>query len=165
MKVQLDTKAMNALFPEGSEGRVQLQQAVIQNYAQSILKGCKDEIKDAVSVELRSAIISVRDEVRKEHEQFTKELLTGTDRWSSNYKLTEKGKDIVRLQAEKVMQGDMYSHLEDFALDKLKSSDYETIMDRQVAHHINNLSRKLTTERASEIKAKVNELFKGITDD
>lgn len=31
MRIQLDTQAMEALFPEGSEARVELQQAVLQN--------------------------------------------------------------------------------------------------------------------------------------
>lgn len=36
MKIQLDTNAMNALFPEGSEARVELQAAVIANFATRI---------------------------------------------------------------------------------------------------------------------------------
>lgn len=36
--VKLDTKAMEALFPEGSEARVELQQAVIQNFADRHLR-------------------------------------------------------------------------------------------------------------------------------
>jgi hypothetical protein len=165
MKVQLDTKAMNELFPEGSECRVQLQQAVIQNYAQATLKGCKAEIMDSVRSDLRLAVSEVRDEVRKEHEAFTKELVDGTNSWSNNYKLTEKGKEFIKSQAEQALLGDMYDNLEQFALDKLKSMDYEAMMDRQVSHHITNLSRRLTAERASEIKTKVSEIFKGLADE
>jgi hypothetical protein len=36
--IQLDTTAMNNLFPEGSEARVELRQAVLQNVANSFLK-------------------------------------------------------------------------------------------------------------------------------
>ena len=36
MKIQLDTNAMNALFPEGSQARVDLQSAVIANFATRI---------------------------------------------------------------------------------------------------------------------------------
>lgn len=36
MKLQLDTKAMEALFPEGSEARVELQRAVIANFAKRV---------------------------------------------------------------------------------------------------------------------------------
>lgn len=36
MKLQLDTKAMDALFPEGSEARVELQRAVIANFAKRV---------------------------------------------------------------------------------------------------------------------------------
>lgn len=49
MKVQLDTNAMNALFPEGSEARVQLQNAVIANFAGKIKdKYLNDEVVKAV---------------------------------------------------------------------------------------------------------------------
>ncbi|MGL5308206.1 MAG: hypothetical protein ACRC9Y_19130, partial [Aeromonas veronii] len=44
MKLQLDTKAMEALFPEGSEARVELQRAVIANFAKRV----KDEHIDGL---------------------------------------------------------------------------------------------------------------------
>lgn len=53
MKIQLDTKALEALFPEGSEARVELQNAVIANFAKKMqerhLEGTtRQQIQEAV---------------------------------------------------------------------------------------------------------------------
>ncbi|APU02496.1 hypothetical protein [Aeromonas phage SW69-9] len=53
MKIQLDTKALEALFPEGSEARVELQNAVIANFAKKMqekhLEGVtREQIQKAV---------------------------------------------------------------------------------------------------------------------
>ncbi len=39
LELKIDTQALNALFPEGSEARLNLQQAVIQNFADRLIKG------------------------------------------------------------------------------------------------------------------------------
>ena len=50
MKVQLDTGAMNALFPEGSEARIQLQNAVIANFAYKMQdKYISNEVRKVVN--------------------------------------------------------------------------------------------------------------------
>jgi len=39
IELKLDTQSINTLFPEGSQARVNLQRAVIQNFADRIIKG------------------------------------------------------------------------------------------------------------------------------
>lgn len=49
MKMQLDTKALEALFPEGSEARVELQNAVIANFAKKMHdKHVSEDVKNEI---------------------------------------------------------------------------------------------------------------------
>lgn len=58
MKIQLDTQAMERLFPEGSQSRVDLQNAVIVNFAKKIQE---NKIDDAVVAEVRNLVGEVSD--------------------------------------------------------------------------------------------------------
>lgn len=56
MKIQLDTKALEALFPEGSEFRVELQNAVIANFAKKMHdKRVSEDIKSEIYQAVRAA--------------------------------------------------------------------------------------------------------------
>lgn len=56
MKIQLDTKALEALFPEGSDARVDLQNAVIANFAKKIHeRQVGNQIHDVVSQAIRES--------------------------------------------------------------------------------------------------------------
>ena len=64
MKIQLDTGAMNALFPEGSEARVQLQNAVIANFARNNLdKYISQEMKKTVEQVARAEMAKKRPDI------------------------------------------------------------------------------------------------------
>lgn len=60
MEIKLDTQAMNALFPEGSTARVDLQSAVIANLVSQLnikyVKVLSAEITEAVKAEARKAV-------------------------------------------------------------------------------------------------------------
>lgn len=58
MRLQLDSKALEALFPEGSEARVHLQSAVIQSFANRYIKCVADE-------ELKKLDSKIREEVQR----------------------------------------------------------------------------------------------------
>lgn len=60
MKIQLDTKALNALFPEGSEARVELQQAVIQNFMQ---KAYSHKLEQEISACVNNLEIATREDI------------------------------------------------------------------------------------------------------
>lgn len=79
MKIQLDTKALQTLFPEGSEARIDLQRAVVANMLRKSFRGdlslaLRDEIdrtalelraemKTLIQAELRPALDKARDEL------------------------------------------------------------------------------------------------------
>ncbi|QBX32629.1 hypothetical protein Asfd1_3 [Aeromonas phage Asfd_1] len=60
MKIQLDTKALEALFPEGSEARVELQNAVIANFAKKMQeKHLEDVTRQQIHKAVRDAGVSM----------------------------------------------------------------------------------------------------------
>ena len=58
MKIQLDTKALESLFPEGSEARIELQNAVIANFAKKMQEKhcCQKNIKLFIWTKLRNFV-------------------------------------------------------------------------------------------------------------
>lgn len=59
MKIQIDTKALEALFPEGSEARVDLQNAVIANFAKKMQeRHLGEEVRQEISRGIRDAGVS-----------------------------------------------------------------------------------------------------------
>ncbi len=77
MKIQLDTKAMDALFPEGSEARVKLSNAVMQNMADKLVKDFKETQLAVVAKEIANS----------------NGLTSG---WGSYTKLTDSAKKAIR---------------------------------------------------------------------
>lgn len=63
VEIKLDTNAMNALFPEGTEARVNLQKAVIANFAKTNLKPSQVVQKEVMA------------EIDKEAKKITEEVL------------------------------------------------------------------------------------------
>lgn len=68
--ITLDTNALNALFPEGSQSRVDLRQAVIQNFVDRNFIRVGDEVlkkmvKDEILIRTRE-LPSVKDEVERQ---------------------------------------------------------------------------------------------------
>ena len=60
MKIQLDTKALESLFPEGSEARVELQNAVIANFAKKMQeKHLEDVTRNQIHTAVREAGVSM----------------------------------------------------------------------------------------------------------
>lgn len=93
MKLQIDTNAMLALFPEGSEARVELQNAVIANFARKM----QDKYIDSgVQQVVRETINFVGTEQQigaKIREELDKEFTKSRDGWYNTiYKLDDKKK-------------------------------------------------------------------------
>lgn len=60
MKIQLDTKALESLFPEGSEARVELQNAAIANFAKKMQeKHLEDVTRDQIRTAVQEAGVSM----------------------------------------------------------------------------------------------------------
>lgn len=91
MKFQLDTKAMEALFPEGSEARVELQTAVIANFAKRIKN---DHISNLVKQEVIRETNGIADPRELGHlmNQALKAEFDNINRWGATVNLkTDSG--------------------------------------------------------------------------
>lgn len=93
--IKLDSNALQALFPEGTEARVRLQSAVIQNYAQANLKGCTKQVKEEVMSEMRRMLgtkelhNAVVEQVREEISVYWKPAAG----FGPVYQLTKEGRE------------------------------------------------------------------------
>jgi sugar phosphate isomerase/epimerase len=73
MKIQLDSAALAALFPEGSETRVQLQNAVIAEFTRRHLKLHAEDTQKRIDSEVRKTI---KEALEKEGVDVTYGLVT-----------------------------------------------------------------------------------------
>lgn len=90
VELKLDTAAVNALFPEGTQARVDLQQAVINNITKNLLsKHIDQDIKDKVVEAAKELGLQYNFQ-----ELVQKELGTYLDRrgWASTYPIQESRK-------------------------------------------------------------------------
>lgn len=93
MKLQIDTNAMLALFPEGSEARVQLQNAVIANFARKMQDKYIDSNVQTVVRETVNFVGTEKQIGQKIREELDKEFTTHRDGWYNTiYKLDDKKK-------------------------------------------------------------------------
>lgn len=62
MNITLDTKALNALFPEGSQARVDLRQAVVQNFVdREFMRFGNEELKKLVMEQVKEQLRDLPD--------------------------------------------------------------------------------------------------------
>lgn len=110
MKFQLDTAAMNALFPEGSEARVELQKAVIANFARKMHdKHVDEEVRSIVRevVQERGSDYVVAKAIRAELDKHVKQDRNSW--WNPTYSIGEESKirktikDFAGEQAHRIM--------------------------------------------------------------
>lgn len=93
MKLQIDTNAMLALFPEGSEARVELQNAVIANFARKMQDKYIDSSVQQVVRETINFVGTEKQIGQKIREELDKEFTTHRDGWYNTvYKLDDKKK-------------------------------------------------------------------------
>lgn len=100
ISIKLDTNTVRDLFPEGSEARVQLQQAVIDNVVKEmVLKDTENNIRKTVQTEIHSAtrnVPSVVEEIKKQLEQFYEKA-----GWSGDIRGTQAFSAAMREEAER----------------------------------------------------------------
>ncbi|AHY25323.1 hypothetical protein PS2_076 [Serratia phage PS2] len=97
MKLQLDSSALDRLFPEGTEARVDLQQAVLQNIVNRNFIKMSDE-KISAHVEQAVKAVELPDLNRKISDKL-KSMLSNSG-WGSISSSTQTLKDRVRLHAQ-----------------------------------------------------------------
>lgn len=160
-EIKLDTAAMNALFPEGSTARVNLQQAVIQNFAERFVKGTlSDESLEQVKEIIRESVSPVVQET------FATYFNTNRQAWPVTMTLNEKIKFSVQREIES--QLDKMRHqlvnesLEGFKEKSLKNlQDSIAAMETKILASIESQVTIQTNEQVVKgVKAKLAEVFK-----
>ena len=162
MKFQLDTKAMEALFPEGSEARVELQRAVIANFAKRI----KDQhVSDLVRQEVYKethGIAEPRELARLMNEALKREF-DKIGQWGAHTNLNEHS-DIAqamrsyvgRLQYE--LMADLRKEHETLMKSTLESR--VSALVEQAQEELAKVETELTTRVRANISRQMNDIIK-----
>lgn len=84
MEIKLDMSAMNALFQEGTDARVRLQQCVVEEFARRHIKGIANDYTIKQAIEKASASLKV--EAAAEFGKVVKSYGTTTFEFTPEYK-------------------------------------------------------------------------------
>lgn len=117
MEIKLDTNAVRSLFPEGSEARVKLQQAVINNIVNEMIKvktneKLKEHINESVKEHVKSLDLP---NISAMCNEAIKDVL---ERVGFGFRFNNKGAVLVReaidgLTKETLIEAGLYSVIED----------------------------------------------------
>lgn len=102
MELKLDVHALNALFPEGTEARLKLQQCVLEEFSRRHFKSMDNLIRKNVQ-ELQTVVDAQLEPLLKEH---------GWTKWYSSWKLppavreelASKVNDLVRAESNDMIR-------------------------------------------------------------
>ena len=164
ISLKLDTNAVLSLFPEGSEARVELQNAIIKNVVDSIVGKKVDEkisslINDYVTYKFPSTV-ELQKIIDKKFEDFVTNKGWGspTTNYTGIKKLADKVKSGVETECETVIEKIIQN-----AIDKSTKNlrdDEEALIER-VSMRINRISRERIAEQMNkEFPEIINEIIR-----
>ncbi|UYL85020.1 hypothetical protein pEaSNUABM55_00247 [Erwinia phage pEa_SNUABM_55] len=139
VELKMDTAALNALFPEGTEARVALQQAVINNITKNLLsKHLNQDIKDQVAEAAKALGLQYNFQ-----ELVQKELGTYLDRrgWASTYPLQESRKEelakSIRQQVSTVASSEFHALSKKITGEAVEN--FNNGVERKIAYALENV--------------------------
>lgn len=159
MRIQLDTQAMEALFPEGSEARVELQQAVLQNIIdRNFLKMPVDHVAKACAEAAKAIKLP---DVRAMAEAEMQKLTTRTG-WNGPAKATPAFAVHIREAAENEVQTAVNLAVSNAIaqIDKAINERVEQHLGYFAAKVKNLIEEKLDTTAAQALNARFDEVLK-----
>lgn len=162
MRIQLDTHALEALFPEGSEARVELQNAVIANYARKMKDNFLDE-------EVRKLVKSVIGEVsgydleRRVKSEIESQFKNVGGYWNKAYSTKEQG--LVDNAIRNCANSKVKELVDDWKEQgELKVSEFTDRMKTELSTHLDRLSNqeiaKLQCTVTTLVRANINEIIR-----
>lgn len=157
VELKLDTNAVNALFPEGTEARVALQQAVINNITSEILgKRITKDIHDLVNAAVTSMGLdfNFQDMIQKELNTYMK-----ARGWGSNYKeLQPSRKEEIKKLVEAEVRDISHTAFEDIIKSCTEDAKtrFEDGMERKITYALSKVEDK--------VSSRLNEKWKEILD-
>lgn len=160
VELKLDRSALEALFPEGTEARVKLQQAVIQNFAQSYIKGSKDTVLNSLQPQLVEMKKQISNELMAQEEEFMKTILTKSGgAWSSSLKLTDEGKKLILREAHSKFNGLISKDLHDLTTQKVHGALAEEHLTFLIDQQINNKVAAILELKREQLEKVTTEIF------
>lgn len=156
VELKLDTAAVNALFPEGTEARVALQQAVINNITSNILdKRINEDIRE--QVRNAAAAMGVNDNLQTKVQTEMRRYLVEKG-WNTRGKIQTSRLEEVKAIINQEVQDTTYQIFEDLikkCTEEAKTK-FADGMERKINYALSNAE--------SHFSSRLNEKFKGILD-
>lgn len=150
MEIKLDFKALEALFPEGSEARVRLQQCVIEEFTRKHIKTLANN--HSLTSELRTLVEKHRDVAMTEFLEYGKSTVYG----GKTMQLNENTKNRIRSDIKSLVEAEIQN-----SILSLKDSLYEDLRARINIELKSKLNAQVNEEVSSFIKNAVSNAMSG----
>ncbi|HDM8192315.1 TPA: hypothetical protein P0E30_003748 [Vibrio harveyi] len=165
MKISLDASAVRELFPEGSEARVQLSQAVIAEYTRKTLPkyldaNLRSEIANVVDANLTAqGSDEIRAGIRDALDEYVQSRMP-------SLQMLNQGKDKIRAETRKIAKQQISNAVHDALSDELKALGEEvktkvtelapmylaTFREQSVTNLVRNYSTKAVERALKELE-------------
>jgi len=156
VELKLDTMALNALFPEGTEARVALQQAVINNITTNILD--KRINKDITQqIQLAAEAFGVNTSMQEQIQTQLKTYLTARS-WNKPVKIQDSRSSEVKSLVESEVRTythELFENIIKTCTEEAKKQ-FEVGMERKIKYAL--------SQAESHFASRLNENFKGVLD-
>lgn len=142
VQIKLDTNALVTLFPEGSEARLELQQAVLQEAARRMLKGLTEQ--ELISL-IRPVVERTVAEVKEEWGTFKK------DTWKYTFTPSREIRDGIRQAVNE--------ELASFSVSSLNKALEETPLETRLKRLVDDAVRVAASKASATINKSYEEYF------
>ena len=144
--IKLDTNALSALFPEGSEARVKLQDCVIANMADTLLNKQHDRIISQVASKLEAHSKSLQNE--------TNSMIANYD-WGRAYSLKEETVKLITEQVNYLTQESVKDLVKETV--ELDKTFVEDLVKTRTKWHYDNLVNKAFRDKVGALQKAIEE--------
>jgi len=161
MQLKLDTQALTALFPPGTEARVELQSAVIAEFTRKSLRPelLGKDISDRLDAARTEALDAIKSGVASAKHAIFKEIGVAIPKSSwDNVELTDQQKNAIRQQARAAVAGEVTAAIDARLTFHMKS--IQTVLDANLTAMLEKLTESEITRRFNERLAQLAALSK-----
>lgn len=145
--IKLDTNAMNALFPEGTEARVKLQQSVIQNVANSFIKTGESQFITAIESKVDHSLRGLSESVNKLAHRLITEKIGKVTGFGMEPKLTEEMRDLLEVDIERnlkqIIREISHENVRATVLENIHAERLESLADKYLRKYCKESAQKI----------------------
>lgn len=151
MEIRLDTKALAALFPEGTEARVHLQNAVVAEFIRRHIKPSlvEKDVIDHIDIAERNAVNEVLNKLGATTDRFSG--YGGSIKFSSSFirlldeKATESVNNLMSVLIHAYAESDACKRRVDNLVAKAIETRFSAALDKAVQDRLQAIQQKLAT--------------------